>query len=116
SEQEQANLPRHIIGCASNINGTQSTYYACCPQALVNLESTGCCICTCIKFRPGRPWQPHLNGKVSRAQQTDVKKFRALIDFSEKYLGNWLAQYYLISIGSGLMAHSLRSLWTGQSC
>jgi len=40
----------------------------------------------CIKFRPIRPGQPHLNGKVERAQQTDLKEFWALVDFSEDHL------------------------------
>jgi len=47
----------------------------------------------CIKFRPIRPGQPHLNGKVERAQQTDLKEFWALIDFSEDHLGDQLAEY-----------------------
>ena len=34
----------------------------------------------CIKFLPIRSGQPHLNGKVERAQQTDLKEFWALID------------------------------------
>ena len=33
-----------------------------------------------IKFRPIRPWSPHLNGKVERAQQTVLQEFFALQD------------------------------------
>jgi transposase InsO family protein len=47
----------------------------------------------CIKFRPIRPRQPHLNGKVERVQQTDLKEFWALIDFSEDHLSDQLAYY-----------------------
>jgi len=47
----------------------------------------------CIKFRPIRPGQPHLNGKVERAQQTDLKEFWALIDFSEDHLSDRLSEY-----------------------
>ena len=46
-----------------------------------------------IKFRPIRPGQPHLNGKVERAQQTDLKEFWALIDFSQDHLSDQLADY-----------------------
>lgn len=42
----------------------------------------------CIKLRPIRPGQPHLNGKVERVQQADLKEFRALIDFSEDHLSD----------------------------
>jgi transposase InsO family protein len=47
----------------------------------------------CIKFRPIKPGQPHLNGKVERAQQTDLKEFWALVDFSEDHLNDRLAEY-----------------------
>lgn len=47
----------------------------------------------CIKFRPIRPGQPHLNGKVERVQQTDLKEFWALIDFSEDHLSDQLSDY-----------------------
>jgi len=47
----------------------------------------------CIKFRPIRPGQPHLNGKVERAQQTDLKEFWALVDFSQDHLSDRLADY-----------------------
>jgi transposase InsO family protein len=47
----------------------------------------------CIKFRPIRPGQPHLNGKVERAQQTVLKEFWALVDFSQDHLSDRLAEY-----------------------
>jgi transposase InsO family protein len=47
----------------------------------------------CIKFRPIRPGQPHLNGKVERVQQTDLKEFWALIDFSEDHLSDRLSEF-----------------------
>jgi transposase InsO family protein len=47
----------------------------------------------CIKFCPIRPGQPHLNGKVERAQQTDLKEFWALVDFSHYHLSDRLSEY-----------------------
>ena len=47
----------------------------------------------CIKFRPIRPGAPHLNGKVERAQQTDLIEFWALVDFSEDHLRDQLSEY-----------------------
>lgn len=47
----------------------------------------------CIKFRPIRPGTPHLNGKVERAQQTDLIEFWALVDFSGDYLCDQLSEY-----------------------
>lgn len=47
----------------------------------------------CIKFRPIRPGQPHLNGKVERVQQTDLKEFWALVDFSDDNLSDRLSEY-----------------------
>lgn len=37
-----------------------------------------------IKFRPVRPASPHLNGKVERAQKTDLDEFYSLIDLSNR--------------------------------
>lgn len=37
-----------------------------------------------IKFRPVRPASPHLNGKVERAQRTDLDEFYSLIDMSNR--------------------------------
>mgnify|MGYP006337913365 CR=1 FL=1 len=33
-----------------------------------------------IKFRPVKPGSPHLNGKVERSQQTDLREFYANTD------------------------------------
>ena len=35
-----------------------------------------------IKFRPNKPRSPHLNGKVERSQQTDLREFYATSDLS----------------------------------
>jgi transposase InsO family protein len=35
-----------------------------------------------IKFRPNKPRSPHLNGKVERSQQTDLREFYATVDLS----------------------------------
>jgi transposase InsO family protein len=35
-----------------------------------------------IKFRPIKPASPHLNGKVERSQQTDLREFYANADLS----------------------------------
>ncbi len=47
----------------------------------------------CIKFRPIRPGQPHLNGKVERAQQTDLREFWALVDLSHDHVSDQLSEY-----------------------
>ncbi len=47
----------------------------------------------CIKFHPIRPGAPHLNGKVERAQQTDLIEFWALVDFSDNHLSDRLSEY-----------------------
>jgi transposase InsO family protein len=39
-----------------------------------------------VKFRPNRPRSPHLNGKVERSQQTDLREFWPTIDLSDKEL------------------------------
>lgn len=53
-----------------------------------------------IKFRPVRPASPHLNGKVERAQKTDLQEFYSVIDISNRNieeldlpLAEW-QQYY----------------------
>jgi transposase InsO family protein len=46
-----------------------------------------------IRFRPIRPRQPHLNGKVERAQQTILNEFYAIVDLSSKNLSDQLAEY-----------------------
>ncbi|HJK86607.1 MAG TPA: integrase core domain-containing protein [Candidatus Megaira endosymbiont of Nemacystus decipiens] len=35
-----------------------------------------------VKFRPIKPRSPHLNGKVERSQQTDLREFYATADLS----------------------------------
>ena len=34
----------------------------------------------CIKFRPNRPYSPHLNGKVERSQKTDRMEFWSTVN------------------------------------
>lgn len=53
-----------------------------------------------IKFRPIKPFSPHLNGKVERSQQTDLQEFYATIDLDtisfkelDKELGYWQHHY-----------------------
>ena len=46
-----------------------------------------------IKFRPVKPGSPHLNGKVERSQQTDLREFYANTDLSNfETLKNQLAE------------------------
>ena len=47
----------------------------------------------CIKFRTIRPGQPHLNGKVERVQQTDLKESWALADLYDNHLSDRLSEY-----------------------
>jgi transposase InsO family protein len=51
----------------------------------------------CIKFRPNKPGSPHLNGKVERAQRTDLDEFYTTIDINDSHiddlLGEWQHQY-----------------------
>jgi transposase InsO family protein len=46
-----------------------------------------------IKFRPNKPRSPHLNGKVERAQKTDLVEFYATVDPANpglaRLLGEW---------------------------
>lgn len=46
-----------------------------------------------IKFRPIKPRSPHLNGKVERAQQTDLMEFYSLIDLDAPDLKEQLQQW-----------------------
>lgn len=53
-----------------------------------------------IKFRPIKPYSPHLNGKVERSQQTDLQEFYATIDLEnisfeelDEELGYWQHHY-----------------------
>jgi transposase InsO family protein len=44
-----------------------------------------------IKFRPIKPGSPHLNGKVERAQRTDIDEFYSTVDTTAPDLGEQLA-------------------------
>ena len=50
-----------------------------------------------IKFRPIKPASPHLNGKVERAQKTDLDEFYATIDIHsedlEELMYDWQHYY-----------------------
>jgi len=47
-----------------------------------------------IKFRPVKPGSPHLNGKVERSQQTDLREFYANTDLSNfEILKNQLKEW-----------------------
>lgn len=48
---------------------------------------------SCIKFRPDRPSAPHLNGKVERAQRTDLEEFYATIDLQDQRLRDLLGEW-----------------------
>lgn len=67
-----------------------------------------------IKFRPIRPYSPHLNGKVERSQRTDRVEFYATIEQGdpemESKLKEWQHFYNWIR-PHGAMAASRR--WSG---
>lgn len=46
-----------------------------------------------IKFRPIRPYSPHLNGKVERSQLTDKVEFYATVDLKAPDLGEQLQRW-----------------------
>ncbi len=46
-----------------------------------------------IKFRPIRPYAPHLNGKVERSQGTDKKAFWSLVDLADPQLDMRLEEW-----------------------
>jgi transposase InsO family protein len=46
-----------------------------------------------IKFRPVRPYAPHLNGKVERSQRTDKKAFWALADLDDPQIDMRLQEW-----------------------
>ncbi|MCO6509365.1 MAG: transposase family protein [Aridibacter famidurans] len=46
-----------------------------------------------IKFRPIRPYAPHLNGKVERSQRTDKVEFYPLIDLNSSELEEQVEQW-----------------------
>ena len=47
----------------------------------------------CIKFRPIRPYSPHLNGKVERSQRTDPVEFYATVDRNDPQLPEELKEW-----------------------
>ena len=47
----------------------------------------------CIKFRPIRPRSPHLNGKVERAQRTDLEEFYVNINLQDPKLRDCLSEW-----------------------
>ena len=46
-----------------------------------------------IKFRPIRPRSPHLNGKVERAQRTDLEEFYSTVDIHQPDLAERLQEW-----------------------
>ena len=46
-----------------------------------------------IKFRPVRPYSPHLNGKVERSQRTDRIEFYATVERSDPQIGTKLKEW-----------------------
>jgi len=46
-----------------------------------------------IKFRPIRPRSPHLNGKVERAQRTDLEEFYAIVNLQDPDLRDQLSEW-----------------------
>jgi transposase InsO family protein len=46
-----------------------------------------------IKFRPIRPYSPHLNGKVERSQRTDRVEFYATVERSDPQIGTKLKEW-----------------------
>jgi transposase InsO family protein len=59
-----------------------------------------------IKFRPIKPGAPHLNGKVERAQKTDLVEFYATVDLKNPdlkgLLGEWQHFYNWLRPHGGL--------------
>ncbi|WP_419778810.1 IS481 family transposase [Maridesulfovibrio sp.] len=47
----------------------------------------------CIKFRPIKPYSPHLNGKVERGHKTDLQEFYATADLSAPDLHDKLDEW-----------------------
>jgi transposase InsO family protein len=47
----------------------------------------------CIKFRPIRPRSPHLNGKVERAQRTDLEEFYVNMNLQDPKLRDYLSEW-----------------------
>jgi transposase InsO family protein len=46
-----------------------------------------------VKFRPNKPRSPHLNGKVERAQKTDLVEFYATVDPANPRLARLLGEW-----------------------
>lgn len=46
-----------------------------------------------VKFRPIRPRSPHLNGKVKRSQQTDLREFWPSVSLDDPRLGELLEEW-----------------------
>lgn len=57
----------------------------------------------CIKFRLIRPRSPHLNGKVERAQRTDLEEFYASANLQDPKLRNHLSEWQQFMIGNAFM-------------
>jgi len=61
----------------------------------------------CIKFRSVKPASPHLNGKVERSQQTDLREFYANVDLSDfkllkDQLKEWQTSYNYMRLHGAL--------------
>lgn len=48
---------------------------------------------SCIKFRPILQRSPHLNGKVERAQRTDLEEFYANVNLQDSHLRDRLSEW-----------------------
>ena len=46
-----------------------------------------------IKFRPIKPFSPHLNGKIERSQRTDLDEFYSSIDIKNSDLAQQLLEW-----------------------
>lgn len=60
----------------------------------------------CIKFRPIRPYSPHLNGKVERSQMTDKIEFYPTVDIGKDNLSDLLEEWQFDTTGT---ARTVRS-------
>ncbi len=56
-------------------------------------EIQECLMCWGIKFRPVKPRSPHLNGKVERAQKTDLAEFYSTIPLDSPDLADQLQEW-----------------------
>lgn len=55
----------------------------------------------CIKFRPIKPYSPHLNGKVERGHKTDLQEFYATADLEAPDLQDRLDEWQHFITGTG---------------